>query len=1161
MKNCNTAYKPIYSLKRLRLIGLFIFIFSLALVYSTPAQATPGGILDKKITLIAEQKEFKVVLNEISRLGEINFVYSAEKIPVRKRVSVQASEQKVKDVLDMLLAPLNLLYHVSGNQVVLMQKHESESMLEKLRIMEDNKQIVGKDLFYITITGKVTDERGAPLQGVSVLVKGSSRGTATNSNGAFTIEAEIGQTLEFSMVGFATSSVKIGSDAPITVSLLADISNLGELVVIGYGTQQRRSVTGAVSTVNNKTLNELPVVSVQQALQGRVAGLQVTNNGSPGTEPIVRIRGISSISYASNPLYVIDGFPTGDLSTVDMRDIESVDVLKDASAAAIYGSRATNGVIMITTKKGRRDGKVRVTLDSYIGTQKTTKRLDLLNTEQYLLYERAINGAAGIAKPGRLEPANFNQPIYAGTSQTYAQTNTDWQDAYFRTGMSTQHSVGLSGGNAVSRFYASAGYLKQEGITPAVDYQRYNFRLNSDHEISKRFTFGENLLVAYGDQGYDNNEQGIRSNLVNVIRQLPYMPVYDPTTSSGYRSANNSFDGSDPTNPVLDAELRNPGNRGTLKILGTAFLDIQLFKGLKARTTFGVDYANGLDYRFSPIFESGGSLNGASATVATITNNRNISTVKLFSQQLTYTKKFDVHNLNVIAVFEQQDQVIKVENASGNQNSNDIRVLNNASNIAVSSTVNKNFILSYIGRLNYDYAGKYLLSFAVRRDGLSVWAPGKKWATFPSGSIGWRIDQEDFLKSTISISELKLRAGYGVTGLNGTVLGNYPWQVSVDGNNTIYPFNNNNAGSGITLGSSINSLGNKDLEWEITKQVNIGVDAGFLGNKITLSAEFFSRTTDNLILNVPIPPSFGYPNASVLQNIAEMRNNGFEMQVGYNERKGEFKWNASGNLSIIRNKVLKLAPSVQGIEAGADQDFGTYNITRTEVGQPIQSFYGWIIEGIFQSAAEVTAAPFQKAATAAGDLRFKDVNKDGVVDEKDRVFLGSYLPKLTYALNLGANYKSFDISFFFQGVSGNKIFNASRIISEGMVRLFNSSTEVLKAWTPTNTNTDVPRAISGDPNQNARPSARWIEDGSFLRLKNMMIGYNVPAATLQRVTNNVVQNFRIYVSSQNLFTITDYKGFDPEVGNRTPGASLTYGIDYSVYPQPRSFQVGIQVGF
>ena len=1011
------------------------------------------------------------------------------------------------------------------------------------------------------ISGKVTDNNGSPLSGVSVVVKGTTRGATTNEEGNFSLPASPGEVLEFTRVGYAVSSVTVGENGNVSVQLQTEASNLDEIVVIGYGNQKRRSVTGAVSTVNGKTLNELPVVSVPQALQGRVPGVQVTNNGSPGTEPIVRIRGISSISYASNPLYVVDGFPTGDLSAIDMRDIQSLDVLKDASAAAIYGSRATNGVIMVTTKKGTRDGKLHVSLDSYVGRQTITQRLDLLNTNQYLAYERALNGAAGISMPGRLEPANLNQPIYTGATQTYAQTNTDWQDAYFRPGNITQHSIGLSGGNSVSRFYSSAGYFYQEGTSPAVNYKRYNFRINSDHQISKIFTFGENLYVGYGDQGYDNNEQGARTNLVNVIRQLPYMPVYDPTTNGGYRGANNSFDGSDPTNPVEDAELKNHGNRRTIKVLGTAFVDVNFTSWLKFRSTFGIDYANGLDYRFSPIFNDGGTVNGSSATSATITNNRGISTVKLFTEQLTFDKNFDKHHVNFTAVYEQQNQVYLQENASGNQPTNDVRVLLNAFNQALSTTRDENFMMSVLGRLNYDYNGKYLVSVAARRDGLSVWAPGKKWATFPSASIGWRIDQEDFLKDVPFISEMKLRAGYGITGLNGTILGNHPWQVSVDANSALYPFNNINVGSVTTFGSSINRLGNTNLEWEKTKQLNIGLDLGLYRNKLTFSAEYFIRNTDNLILNVPIPPSFGYSNASVPANVAAMENKGFELQAGYTERGHLFKWNVSGNISVIKNNVKSLAPGVPGIEQGGNADFGTYNITRTEPGQPIQSFYGWIVEGIFQSAAEVSGSPFQTSSTAAGDLKFADINKDGKITQDDRVFLGSYLPKYTYSLNLGGEYKNFTLSVFFQGVQGNKIFNASRIISEGMVRLFGSSTEVLKAWTPTNTNTTVPRAISGDPNQNVRPSNRWIEDGSFLRLKNISLGYNVPAARLNSLTKGVISNFRIYVSSQNLFTVTKYKGYDPEVGNRTPGASLTNGIDYAVYPQPRSIQAGIQVDF
>src|SRR6185312_5955887 len=433
------------------------------------------------------------------------------------------------------------------------------------------------------VKGKVFDSDGTPLSGASVVIRGTGRGTSTNTLGEFTINANPGEVLEFSMVGYQTQTVKVDRNTgEISLRLPARTSTAEEIIVIGYGTQRRASVTGAISSVNGKTVRELPVASVSQALQGRVPGVQVTNNGSPGTDPIVRIRGISSISYASNPLYVIDGLPTGDLSTIDTRDIETVDVLKDASAAAIYGSRATNGVIMITTKKGNRNGKLRVTLDSYVGTQNITKRLSLLNTQQFQQYAIAYRGS----NVPRLLAPWANTPIYQGASQTYAQTNTDWQDAYFKTGVITQHNIGLSGGNDVSRFYASFGYFDQTGIAPTVAYKRFNFRINSEHNISKVFTVGENLYLASGQQAYDGNETGSRSNLINVIRIMPHMPVYDPTTSDGFRGVNSVLDGGDPTNPVEDATVKNPGTRTTLKILGTAYAEVSFTKWLKFRSTF-----------------------------------------------------------------------------------------------------------------------------------------------------------------------------------------------------------------------------------------------------------------------------------------------------------------------------------------------------------------------------------------------------------------------------------------------------------------------------------------------------------------------------------------------------------------------------------------------
>ena len=580
------------------------------------------------------------------------------------------------------------------------------------------------------VHGTVTTETGTPLQAASVEIKNTSRGTTTDKNGSFTISASPGDVLVISSLGYLNKELTLGEEKTLNVSLLQTNSQLNEIVVTGYGTQKRTAVTGAISTVTGKVLNEVPVISVESALQGRVPGVSVVNNGSPGSSPLVTIRGISSISYASNPLYVVDGFPTGDLSTIDTHDIQSVDVLKDASAAAIYGSRATNGVIMITTKKGSRDGKMHISLDSYYGIQDVTQRLSLLNPSQFDQYAEAYNGGKVPRRDPGYVPQWNNQPIYQGASTTYGNNVTDWQDAYFKQGAMTATNIGLSGGNDVSRFYASAGYLNQTGTAPTVGYKRFNFRINSEHKISNVFTFGENLYIASGNQAYDNNETGSRSNLMNVIRIMPYMPVYDPTTSDGFRGVNSVLDGGDPTNPVEDATVKNPGNRTTAKILGTAYAEVNFTKWLKFRSTFGVDYSNGLDYRFSPIFNDGGSVAGSSAILATITNNRSISTTQLYTQQLTFDRTFGNHHLNAIAVYEYQGQNIKNENASGNQASNTLKTLNNASNVSAQTLTQDLNIISYVGRVTYDFKGKYLFSGAFRQDGGSYWAPGHKWQGF-----------------------------------------------------------------------------------------------------------------------------------------------------------------------------------------------------------------------------------------------------------------------------------------------------------------------------------------------------------------------------------------------------------------------------------------------
>ena len=1155
----------IYRFMRIGLLPLLLITGLASMMYARPVHGQE--VLNQRINLIADNKEMKTVLNEISRLAEIKFVYSSQRIPVRQKISVAARNQRLGELLEGVLTPLNVLYFVSGNQIVLMKRGEAYNLAMFLTD-DPRKYLLDEESPAKSITGKVTNESGEPLNGVSVLVRGTSKGTSTNEKGVFVISAEVGETLEFSMVGYKLYAVKIGDETNISIRLIAEQTNMNEVIIVGYGTQKRSSLTGAITSVNTKAINELPVASVEQALQGRVAGLTVTNNGEPGQSPIVRIRGVSSINFASDPLYVIDGFPTGNLINFDSRDIESVEVLKDASAAAIYGSRATNGVILITTKKGKRDRKLQVRLDSYVGTQRPWKTIDLLNTEQYLRYERALNGAANIGLPPRLEQASFNKPIYDGATQTFAQTNTDWQDAYFKSGMLTQHNISVGGGNDISRFFTSAGYFKQDGISQGVYYERGNYRINSEHKISKVFNIGENLFLSYSKQRYDNTTDN-RTRLMNVIRNLPYLPVYDPTTQGGFRGAENSVDGADPTNPVEDATLLGNAVRKTLKVLGTVYAEVNFTPWLKFRSTFGIDHINLFQHQFKPIYND----KGRSDKIASIDDVRTSLTTLLFTQQLTVDKTFGNHHVAFTGVYEQQGTKGFGEQLKGNQSTNDIETMFGATNVAAFSTKSENLLLSYVARVNYEFGGKYMLAAAIRRDGLSVWAPGNKFANFPSASVGWRVDQEPFMQTVKNISELKLRAGYGETGLNGIgifaklpnsqLANDYPWQAVVSQNGALYPFNNTMPSGGNA--SFYNAISNLDLEWEKTKQLNIGVDLGLLNNRVTLSADYYRRKTDNLMLNVPTPGSFGFATQGVLANVGSMENNGLDLQLAYKKSVGDFKWDVTGNISFISNKVISLNTPNASIDQGGDQDFGGgAPITRTKAGEPIQSFYGYVVDGIFQSDAEVTSSPFQTDKTKAGDLKFRDISgpdgkPDGAITADDRTFLGNYLPDYSYSVNFSATYKNFDASIFFQGVQGSKIFNATRIISEGMARLFGSGTAVLNAWTPTNTNTNVPRAVSGDPNQNVRPSTRWIEDGSYLRLKNIMIGYNIPSGFLQSFVKGAVSSFRVYVASQNLLTFTKYKGWDPEIGSKN--TTLTNGIDYGQYPAARSFQFGVQVGF
>ncbi len=1009
------------------------------------------------------------------------------------------------------------------------------------------------------IHGTITDETGEPLVGANITIQGTSVGTITDENGKFEIKADSESTLTFSFIGYNTENIVVGNQKEINVMLVLNLMELSNVVVIGYGTQARQNLTGSVSKLDAESLESKPVSSIESALQGQVSGVTVVNTGSPGTSPTVRIRGIGSVNYASDPLYVIDGMPVENLNNFNIKDIESVSILKDAASAAIYGSRAANGVVIITTKTGKRSDKITLNIDASYGIQKAWKKLDLLNTDEYLQYGTELLTNAGLELPYRF--THMDEPIYEGASQTYAQTETDWQDEMFRTAPIAQFNVSLAGGNEKNRIYTSYGRFSQEGIMLGSDYNRHSFRINSESKLNNFITIGENIKASYSEMS-NQRIAGGRTLVKHIVNQVPYVPVYNPMNEGGFGGAQTT-DGSDPENPVRIAELETD-QTNIVDILGNVYAELRFTNWLKYRSSVGIDYTTDRHIIRLPIFNEGYNVRVENE----LTDERYTYYSPVITNQLTFDHYFGKHNINAVLVAEQQQTKKFVLNGSGKQPTNDLNQLAGSSAQSLDGYEEKTVLLSYAGRLNYAFDNKYLVNFSIRRDGSSVFAPGKKWGYFPGASAGWVISRESFMENVNVISNLKLRASYGKLGFNAVDA--YPWQSSVYTNTTAV-FNNGYANN---VGAYYNKLPNKDLEWEITTMSNFGFDLALLENSISFSAEYFIRKTDNLIVDNPLPTSLGYA-VNPATNIGSMKNWGYEFNVGYSKKFGEVNVSIDGNITFLRNEVLKLSTGQPNIDkGGTTSDYGGYTITRTVEGEPIQGFYGWEVEGIFQTQAEIDALNpdaangiyYQTESTSPGDIKFKDLDGNGIIDEDDCKFLGSYLPDFTYGLNIAASYKGFSASLLLQGVHGNEIYNGTSVLTQGMMRLFNGDTKVLDAWTPQNTDTDVPRAISGDPNHNARTSDRFVEDGSYLRVKNLTISYSLPQKAMSSILNGAVSGLSIYVTAQNLLTFTKYTGYDPEIGASSnysgeDNATLLQGVDFGFYPQPRTYIFGINLSF
>jgi TonB-linked SusC/RagA family outer membrane protein len=1012
-----------------------------------------------------------------------------------------------------------------------------------------------------TVTGSVLDKDQLPITGANVVVKGTQIGAITDGLGKFTIDVPpTGTILVISFIGYTSQEVPIGTSSVFNVILQMEPTSLDEVVVVGYGTQKRTTVTGAITSIGNKELTAVPVTTADQALQGRATGVTVLNNGSPGTAPTIRIRGLSTMN-SNDPLIVIDGVVSNGMGNLNPNDIESVDVLKDASTTAIYGSLGSHGVIMVTTKKGKA-GKPVIDFDSYMGQQWNNKRYDVLNVAQYIEYA----GSADITSP----PPVLNDPARLGLA------NTNWQDQIFQKGIMGGINLGVSSGTENGTYRISAGYVKSDGDMIGTGYDRYNFRSNSDYKHG-RVKIGENIGLSYSTF-HPLQSSGGRSLIQHAIKSAPYLPVHNPDNLGGFQGPHSAYDGQDAENPVRVATLYSDV-QNTLDLLGNIYAEVEIINGLKFKSVAGLEDIRLLDNQFTPAYSDDNMPGGAthSAANANIAKNESNYLSLIFTQSLDYNKTFaEKHNLELLAVMEYSTTDRAYTNAaSQNTISNDIQELTNTLP-SMSSASDHYKRIGYLGRLNYNYDGKYIFAASIRKDASSRFGFGNRWGTFPSVALGWRIDKEAFMQNVSSISNLKLRGSWGKAGNDN--IGNYSYAANTLTSNMYYVFNNQ-----LATGTTPNGVANPDLKWETTTMTNIGLDLGLLKNKFTLSAEYFKNKSTDLLMNLNTAASLGIFSGNIAKNVGAVETSGFEFQLGYNNFEGEFQWSANLNIGTSTNKVLDLG-GLTSVDPGSQ--WQNQPITRLEVGKPLFFFYGWQFDGVFKSNADAAAYlnGGQQSSTQnpeshgvgaqGGDFRIVDVNKDGAITSADMTKIGNPYPKMTLGLNLTANYKGFDVTLFIVGSYGNDIYNNTYYDLSGMTRLFNAGTDVLRRWRQDGDVTDIPRPSASGPN--VQISTRGVEDGTYTRLKNMTLGYTLP----NKWFGNKISKFRLYVSGQNLLTITNYKGLDPEVGyyqtalptvnylgssaltgNGYPVVNFATGIDFGVYPMPKSFIGGIQLTF
>ncbi|NLR93352.1 SusC/RagA family TonB-linked outer membrane protein [Flammeovirga agarivorans] len=987
------------------------------------------------------------------------------------------------------------------------------------------------------IKGVVVDNNNSlPLPGVNVYIVGTTVGTITNFDGEYSLEVPSDKTeLGFRYIGYIDQTVTIGNQKKIDISLSEDVMQLEEIVVVGYGTQERAKVTGAIATVDSETITSTPVYTADQALQGRATGVSVTNNGSPGSDPIVQIRGVMGTS-GNNPLIVVDGIIVQGLGDLNPADIETMSVLKDASTTAIYGAQGANGVVVITTKKGK-SGDIKIDIDGYRGVQMVQKQHEVMERDDYINYSRMWGNAA----QGRLENEK-----YADISKY----NTNWQDEIFQNGIIENYNVGLSGGGENTNYRISGNYMNQEGVLKNTGIERFMFRSNANY-TKGRLKVAQTFSVSSTEKKPEQTSAG-RSALEHAIKMPPYLTPYNASNLGGFQGTDIQLDGQDAENPVRVLEHTEISNK-RVNLMGTLSAELELFQGFSIKGQGGIDYFNYNNDLFSPSYDDGSAL--ARPTRSLIEKGYGSHAMMTLIGQATYNKQFGKHNVNAVAVVERiEKKNMNAGTSSFNEITNEIKNTTNTDLTGGSFTVDYGK-LGYLGRINYDYDGRYLFAASYRRDASSRFGSNNRWAGFYSVSLGWNVLDEAFIPDSEWMSQLKLRGSYGSVGNDN--IGDYRYSASIVSGNHSYVFNGAN-GVYQAFGTTAGNLPNPDLRWETTYMTNVGVDLGFFEDRLTLSAEYYKNESNDLLINVRQVSSIGGVNATQAKNAGSAQVSGFEFNLGIKNQEKALKWSTNLNISTMENIVNDLGGEI--LYEGYYENNGS--ILRTIEGEPLRHFYGYQTLGIFRSWEEIYTSPVQTSNTAPGDIKFKDISgpdgtPDGVIDHYDQTIIGNPTPDIVFGLNMDFSYKNFDLNIFFNGTYGNEIYNTTRWYLEGGQRFFNANPKMLDAWTPENPDSDVPRlSESGD---NLRTSNRFVEDGSYLRLKNVTLGYTLP----KKVLSKYISRCRFYVSGQNVFTVTKYSGLDPEVGAAAASGNnpAETGIDRGNYPTPLTIIGGLQLNF